>query len=283
MQSQQTLKKFETFEEIIATPDIYEEYSNDSFVNQKEFEFTNSPILNDQNHKEFEFSNPKPILNENKTNPNLDEEISFSCRQCYKSFEEPRFLILHISTEHNNDCNAKSTKNQDRNQKSQKNQKKKINQKNQEQQETNQKSPISEMPTIKTAFVAKSLCNFEKNSALEKVIFCQEILEKHSYKVDNSKNFPDLNLNLNLPLTFTISKSKSKKPNSNANLNPKTVSSHVHKKNKHKHKKFGSKALLEKHSTHSTTSKRSKPSKTSNKYEKKNFKGIEFQVLDEIE
>ena len=92
-------------------------------MNQKEFEFTNSPILNDQNHKEFEFSNPKPILNENKTNPNLDEEISFSCRQCYKSFEEPRFLILHISTEHNNDCNAKSTKNQDRNQKNQKNQK----------------------------------------------------------------------------------------------------------------------------------------------------------------
>ena len=252
-------------------------------MNQKEFEFTNSPILNDQNHKEFEFSNPKPILNENKTNPNLDEEISFSCRQCYKSFEEPRFLILHISTEHNNDCNAKSTKNQDGNQKNQKNQKKKINQKNQEQQEKNQKNPISEMPTIKTAFVAKSLCNFEKNSALEKVIFCQEILEKHSYKVDNSKNFPDLNLNLNSPLTFTISKSKSKKPNSN--LNPKTVSSHVHKKNKHKHKKFGSKALLEKHreALHSTTSKRSKPSKTNNKYEKKNFKGIEFQVLDEIE
>ena len=83
-QSQQTLKKFETFEEIIATPDIYEEYSNDSFVI-------------DQDHKEFEFSNP-PILNEKKTNPNLDEEISFSCRQCYKSFEEPRFLILHIST-----------------------------------------------------------------------------------------------------------------------------------------------------------------------------------------
>ena len=51
----------------------------------------------DQDHKEFEFSNP-PILNEKKTNPNLDEEISFSCRQCYKSFEEPRFLILHIST-----------------------------------------------------------------------------------------------------------------------------------------------------------------------------------------
>ena len=84
-QSQQTLKKFETFEEIIATPDIYEEYSNDSFVI-------------DQDHKEFEFSNPPPILNEKKTNPNLDEEISFSCRQCYKSFEEPRFLILHIST-----------------------------------------------------------------------------------------------------------------------------------------------------------------------------------------
>merc|ERR1712051_774700 len=73
------------FEEIIATPDIYEEYSNDSFVI-------------DQDHKEFEFSNP-PILNEKKTNPNLDEEISFSCRQCYKSFEEPRFLILHISTD----------------------------------------------------------------------------------------------------------------------------------------------------------------------------------------
>ena len=51
----------------------------------------------DQDHKEFEFSNP-PILNEKKTNPNLDEEISFSCRQCYKSFDEPRFLILHIST-----------------------------------------------------------------------------------------------------------------------------------------------------------------------------------------
>ena len=83
-QFQQTFKKFETFEEIIATPDIYEEYSNDSFVI-------------DQDHKEFEFSNP-PILNEKKTNPNLDEEISFSCRQCYKSFEEPRFLILHIST-----------------------------------------------------------------------------------------------------------------------------------------------------------------------------------------
>ena len=245
-------------------------------MNQKEFEFTNSPILNDQNYKEFEFSNPKPILFENKTNPNLDEEISFTCRQCYKSFEEPRFLILHISTEHSNDCNAKSTKNQDRNQKNQKNQKKKINPKNQEQQEKNQKNPLSEMPTIKTAFVAKSLCNFEKNSALEKVIFCQEILEKHSYKVDNSKNFPDLNLNLNSPLTFTISKSKSKKPN--ANLNPKTVSSHVHKKNKHKHKQFGSKALLEKHREAYL-----QKVKTNNKYEKKNFKGIEFQVLDEIE
>ena len=232
----------------------------------------------DQDHKEFEFSNP-PILNENKTNPNIDEEISFSCRQCYKSFEEPRFLILHISTEHNNDCNAKSTKNQ----KNQKNQKKEINQKNQEQQEKNQKNPISEMPTMKNAFVAKSLCNFEKNSALEKVIFCQEILEKHSYKVDNSKNFPDLNLSLNLPLTYTISKSKSKNPN--PNLNPKTVSSHVHKKNKHKHKKFGSKALQEKHreALHNTTSKRSKPSKTNIKYEKKNSKGIGFQVLDEIE
>ena len=238
----------------------------------------------DQDQKEFEFSSPPVILNEKKTNPNLDEEISFSCRQCYKSFEEPRFLILHISTEHNNDCNAKSTKNQDRNEKNQKNQKKKINQKNHEQLETNQKIPISEiMPTMKNAFVAKSLCNFEKNSALEKVIFCQEILEKHSYKVDNSKNFPDLNLNLNLPLNFTISKSKSKNPN--PNLNPKTVSSHVHKKNKHKHKKFGSKALLEKHreALHSTTSKRSKPSKTNIKYQKKNFKGIEFQVLDEIE
>ena len=140
------------------------------------------------------------------------------------------------------------------------------------------------MPTMKNAFVAKSLCNFEKNSALEKVIFCQEILEKHSYKVDNSKNFPDLNLNLNLPLTFTISKSsKSKHPN--PNLNPKTVSSHVHKKNKHKHKKFDSKTHLEKHkeTLQSATSKRSKPSKTNNKYEKKNFKSIEFQVLDEIE
>ena len=149
--------------------------------------------------------------------------------------------------------------------------------------EKNQKNHKSEMPAIKNAFVAKSLCNFEKNSALEKVIFCQEILEKHSYKIDNSKNFPDLNLSLNLPLTFTLSKSKSKNPN--PNLNPKTVSSHVHKKNKHKHKKFGSKALLEKHkeTLHSATSKRSKPSKTNNKYEKKNFKGIEFQVLDEIE
>ena len=189
----------------------------------------------DQNHKEFEFTNP-PILNETKTNPNLDEEISFSCRQCFKNFEEPRFLILHISTEHNNDFNAKSTKNQEKNQKNQKNQKKKINQKNQDQQEKNQKSPCkkcgklysksglrthmnslcskmptceipkSEMPTMKNACVAKSLSNFEKNSALEKVIFCQEILEKHSYKVDNSKNFPALNLNLNLPSTFTISK-----------------------------------------------------------------------------
>ena len=151
--------------------------------------------------------------------------------------------------------------------------------------EKNQKNHKSEMPAMKNAFVAKSLCNFEKNSALEKVIFCQEILEKHSYKIDNSKNFPDLNLNLNLPLTFTLSKSKSKNPNPNPNLNPKTVSSHVHKKNKHKHKKFGSKALLEKHrkTLHSATSKSSKPSKTNNKYEKKKFKGIEFQVLDEIE
>ena len=75
-----------------------------------------------------------------KNNSNVDEEISFSCRQCFKSFKEPRFLILHISTEHNSDSNTKSKKNNENQRNNQKNHKNQQNQKDKKKGHKNEKN-----------------------------------------------------------------------------------------------------------------------------------------------